>query len=388
MSLAIVSGALANKPFNGGNAWTRLSWVLGLKRLGFDVIFLEQIRTANCVNQEGTGASFGESVNRDYFRNVMTQFGLSGASALIHEDDLVSEGIPLSKLQALAREASLLVNISGHLTLEEIQRPIHCKVYFDDDPGYTQLWQAMGSSGARLDHHDFFYTIGANVGSPSCEIPTGTVEWRHVWPPVVLAEWPDTSTGQFTGFTTVASWRGAYSSVQYKGRTFGQKAHEFRKFIELPARCPASFEIALQIHPGDQKDLNALRENGWRIVDPFSVTHSPDAFRSYLQTSGAEFSVAQGMYVETQCGWFSDRTIRYLASGRPALVQNTGFDSHLPTGKGLLGFRTIEEAMDGVDRIVRDYSRHCQEARKLAEAHFDSDLLLRRMMKEIGVSHG
>ena len=187
-------------------------------------------------------------------------------------------------------------------------------------------------------------------------------------------------------FTTIASWRGPFGPVQSGGKTFGLKVHEFRKIIELPQRVPHAFEIALDIHPADQRDRDALERNGWRIVDPKMVAADPTAFRDYVQGSAAEFSVAQGIYVDTNSGWFSDRSVRYLASGKPVLVQDTGFGKRYPVGEGIVPFRTLDEAVAGADEIVRNYERHCRAARVLAETYFNSDLVLRRMLDEVGIA--
>jgi hypothetical protein len=142
--------------------------------------------------------------------------------------------------------------------------------------------------------------------------------------------------------------------------------------------------MALDIHPAEHQDLEKLRENGWRLVDPRSVAGDPDRFRNYIQQSGAEFSAAQGMYVESRSGWFSDRTARYLASGKPALVQETGFSRHLPTGEGLLGYSTLDEAAAGAEAIAQDYRAHCRAARRLAERYFDSDRILAEVLALVG----
>jgi hypothetical protein len=168
--------------------------------------------------------------------------------------------------------------------------------------------------------------------------------------------------------------------------TYGLKAHEFRKFVELPQRSSCDYEIALQIHPSDHKDLEALRTKGWRVTDPKTAAGSPQQFRRFVRSSGAEFSVAQGIYVDTNSGWFSDRTVRYLASGKPALVQETGFSRHYPTGEGLLTFKTLDEAVDGAERIAGDYGKHCAAARRVAEAHFDSDKVIREIAETIGLA--
>jgi hypothetical protein len=386
MKTVFISGALANKPFNGGNAWSRLSWVLGFKRLGFDVCFVEQISRRACVDVAGAVTEIAESVNLAYFRAVMEQFGLERSSALICDDGQELYGLPLQELMARAGTAVLLFNLGGHLTLPKIQDAPACKVYYDDDPGFTQFWHAQGSSGARLDGHDFFFTIGSNIGSAHCTIPSNGVVWRHTHPPVVLDDWPVCLQRAFDRLTTVASWRGPYGPVQFNGKTYGLKVHEFRKFLDIPERSGHSFEIALHIHPADQQDLDALRAHGWLTVDPKKVAGTPEQFRRYVQTSGAEFSVAQGIYVDTNSGWFSDRTVRYLASGRPALVQETGFSQHIPTGEGLLSFRTMDEAVQSVHDIARNYDRHCRAARRVAETCFDSAKVIRRLLDEIGLN--
>jgi hypothetical protein len=150
----------------------------------------------------------------------------------------------------------------------------------------------------------------------------------------------------------------------------------------LPQHVPQSLELALDIHPAEGSDLELLSLNGWGVVDAPSVAATPQAFREYVQGSGGEFSAAQGIYVETACGWFSDRTTRYLASGKPALVQDTGFTRTLPTGEGLLSFRTFDDAVAGAKRIAEDYDLHCRAARALAEEKFDSDRILSRFLEE------
>jgi hypothetical protein len=347
----IVSGALANKPHNGGEAWVRLSWARGMQRLGWDVIFVEQLdeQTADAV---------------DYFRAATRAFELP--ACLIGVDS----SIPAS--------ADLLINISGHLPpASPLFERIRTKVYVDIDPGYTQIWQEQGL--LDLTGHDHYYTIAQNIGAPDCSIPTGKLNWRTILQPVVLDDWPILPPPAEMTFTTVAAWRRSFGNVTYNGSTFGQKAHEFRKKIDLPRRSPHAFEIALQIYDGDHKDRDVLTANGWRLVAPKAVADTPQDFRRYVQQSAAEFSVAQGIYVATKSGWFSDRSIRYLATGRPVLVQSTGALG-VPVGVGIVPFDDVESAIAGADRIVRDYKDHAAAARQLAENHFDSNKVLTNLL--------
>lgn len=383
MKTVVVSGALANRAGNGGGAWVRLNWVLGLKRLGLDVYFVEEIGRQTCVDETGTVTSFEDSVNRAYFQEIGEQFGLGQSSALIYENGEQVQGLGYTDLLDLAASADLLVNISGHLTIEPLLKRFRRKAYIDLDPGFTQLWHASHNLGARLAGHDYYVTVGENIGGPNCSIPTNGLCWRPIRPPVVLEEWPVSSARESERFTTVGSWRGPYGSVQWNGKTLGLKVHEFRKFIELPIRSPYTFELALNIHPMEKKDLQSLHHYGWQLADPFTEAATPNAFRRYLQKSGAEFSAAQGVYVETNSGWVSDRTVGYLASGKPVLVQDTGFSHNYPVGEGLVPFRTLQEAVEGAARISANYPQHCQAARALAVNYFDSNKVLRRFLEEV-----
>ena len=334
-----VAGAIASKPRNGGEAWVRLSYVLGFRQLGLDVSFVEEVDEAS-----------DDAVA--WFREIVPD------GALVDRDGRALVGTPPD-------DGDLLVNVSGNLRNADLLRRWRRRAYVDLDPGFTQLWHADGL--LDLGGHDVYFTVGENVGRGDCAIPTDGIEWRPTRPPVVLDDWPQ-ANGGFDRFTTVATWRTA------RVGGYGVKLDEFRKFASLPRRVEHPFELALAIHPAEEPDLALLDENGWRVVDP------PEDFRAYVQRSGAEFSVAQGVYVETRSGWFSDRTARYLASGKPALVQDTG--SPVPSGEGLLTFTTLEEAAAGADAIARDHERHARAARALAEEHLDSDRVLTRLLED------
>ena len=406
MATVIVSGSMANKPANGGNVWVRMSWVVGLRRLGVDVYFLEQIAPEACVDDQGAPTEFAQSANREFFLRTAQWFGIGDSSALICTESRECAGLGWPQLVEVTKSADVLLNLNGHLTLSDLVSRVRRTVYIDDDPGFAQFWHADPQSRFKIAEHDFYYTIGENIGRPDCLVPTCGLDWRRIRQPVVLDDWPVAPADDCRRFTTIASWRGPYGPIEYQGRTLGLKCHEFRKVIELPgrvnavlaspatrkraagiapgaSRVPAHFEIALAIHPADGKDLRALVEHGWTIVEPQAVAGDAEAFRRYVQKSTAEFSVAQGVYVDTNSGWFSDRTVRYLASGKPALVQETGFSRRLPSGEGLVAFRTLDQAVDGVKRIICDYGGHCQAARAIAEEYFDSDKVLGRMLEEV-----
>lgn len=385
MKTAIVAGVVANRHLNGGAAWTRLNWALGMKKLGFSVFFLEQIAQQSCLDESGLPADFESCVNRDYFRRIMQEFGLAGSSALILENGLEVDGLSRQDLDRLIGDADLLINISGHLKYGSPGASCR-RIYVDLDPGYTQCWRQAGLLDKSFEAHDLFFTIGENIGRPGCPIPAASVDWQATRQPVVLEEWPVSAQGDPNRLTTVAAWRDSYGPLECGGRTMGTKVQEFRKYLRLPERVVQQCEIALAIDPEDQADLDRLQRCGWSIRAPGETVPDPGSFRQYVQQSGGEFSVAKQAYVASNSGWFSDRTVRYLASGKPALVQDTGFSENYPVGEGLLAFSSLDEAVAGAASIARDYERHCQAARRLAEDRFDSDKVLGDLVERAGVS--
>jgi hypothetical protein len=368
MTAVVVAGALATKPRNGGEAWVRLSWILGLQRLGVDVTFLEEVDP-------------GPAADEGWFRAVVRETGLTERAALVDPEGWVRQGLSDEQLRDRVRAADLLVNLSGNLRSPALRGLFRRAAYVDLDPGYTQLWHAEALD-VGLDGHDVFFTVGLLLGKPECSLPSAGVDWRPLPPPVVLDEWQPVEAECAERFTTVASWRGAYGPATHRGRTFGVKAHEFRRFASVPELAPGDYELALAIDRADSDDRSLLAARGWRLADPVAVAGTPSAFRTYVSTSSAEFSVAQGIYAETACGWFSDRTAKYLAAAKPALVQDTGVGRVLPTGRGLLTFRTLDEAVAGARRIVDDYGAHCRVAREIAVEHLDSDLVLGRFLED------
>jgi hypothetical protein len=385
MPIAIVSGALANKPGNGGEAWVRLAWALGLRRLGFDVHLVEVLGADACADESGARCRFEESTARATFESVISEFGLERRATLFGEDGEVLSGAEEADPADLLAEADVLFDLSGHLG-DRLDAPTAARrVYVDLDPAFTQAWHVDRSLSFTLAGYDHHVTVGTNVGRPGVPIPSGGVSWIPTLPPVLIDHWPATPVPPApVRLTTVSTWRAAHGAVALDGRPTNLKHHEFRRFLGLPDLVEeARFELALTIHPADGGDLAALRDHGWEVTPAAAVAATPAAYREYVVASTGEFSVAHGAYVSSGSGWFSDRTAAYLASGRPAIVQDTGLRG-LPLGDGLLTFSTLEEAATGARRIAAEPQAHGQAARQLAVEQLDSDLVLGRLLERIG----
>jgi hypothetical protein len=235
-----------------------------------------------------------------------------------------------------------------------------------------------------LSKHNLFFTVGLNVGQPDFPIPTRGLDWQRFVPPVALEHWPSQQDVEpRKPFTTIGQWRG--QEAVWQDEYYGPKREEFLKLIELPCKTSQPIELALLIHESETEDIATLRSNGWQLTNPHEVAGGRDGFRSYIQQSRGEFSVAKQGYIKSRSGWFSDRTVCYLASGRPVLVQDTGIDKHLPVGRGLLTFSTLREALSGIESINADYDGHCAAARQLAEEKFAAPRVLQSILERAGV---
>jgi hypothetical protein len=378
----LLSGMIAADPHQGGATWAVLQYLLGFRRLGHDVYFVEPLPGASL---RPAGAAPADTVNAAYFRQVVSEFGLAHAAALLVERTRETVGLPYPELLRVARRADLLVNVSGMLTDPDLTGGIPVRAYLDLDPGFVQLWHTAEGIDMRFAGHTHFVTIGLAVGRPDCPVPTCGLPWLTTPQPVVLEHWPVADRIRCDALTTVGNWRG-YGSVEHGGVFYGQKAHSLRRVITLPSRTRERFLLALAIHPEETKDLAALRANGWRLTDPSQVAHSPAAYRKFVRGSKGEFGVAKSGYAAARCGWFSDRSLCYLASGRPVIAQETGFSRFLPTGAGLFAFETAEDVLGAIDALNGDYARHARAARQVAEEQFDSDRVLGRLLGRLGVA--
>jgi hypothetical protein len=367
----LICGCIAQKPGQAGHTWQYLQYLLGFRRLGYDVLFLDRLN----------GAVARGDWRLRYLAGVMDEFGLGDAWS-VGLDGGLHAGRSRAEVLAFAAEADLLVNVMGFCTDGEVLGRARRRLFLDTDPGFGQMWRALDLADIFAGH-DVHATIGERIGAADCTIPDCGLRWIVTRQPVALDAWPalPPPTGSIR-FTSVASWRGAYGPIDFGGHRYGLRVHQFRRFSDLPRIADARFELALGIDPAEGEEAERLRGNGWALVDPSCVAATPSGYRRYLQGSSAELMVAKGMYVDSRSGWFSERSICYLASGRPVLAQDTGLAGLYPVGSGLVTFSSLEEAAAGVDTIRGEYRTHAAAARDLAEAHFDSDPVLTRLLTE------
>jgi hypothetical protein len=374
----VVGGVLSLPPFSPGTAWDRLHYVLGLKDLGHDVVFVEEVEADWCLDSRGRPCDYGRSANRAAFEAVLAEFGLLTRSCQLYQGGRETAGLSMRRLRSTLAGADLLINISGHVKNDMLLEPAGRRAYLDQDPVYTQLWDAEYGAEMGLDHHDVLFTVGANVGTPMATVPDGGRRWHHCLPPVLLDQWPYRFDPRAERFTTVASW-GRYADLRYGGRAYGSKQAEFVRFAELPRRTGEPFELALRGAAGD--DLAAvLADNGWIVRDGAELSTLRD-YREFIAGSRAEIAVTKGAYATGWAGWLGDRSAQYLASGKPVLSQSTGIEQVVPTGRGLLTFGTLDEAVAATEAVAADYAGHCRAARRLAEEHLDHRVVLPSMLE-------
>ena len=357
MARVLVSGMLAGDPGQGGATWAVLQWILGLRRLGHDVWALEPVRElrADVVA---------------YFGRVAAAFGLQDRAALVGPGRQVVGQAP--------EDAELLLDVAGMLRDDELFGAVPTRVYLDLDPAFTQLWHTQGIE-MRLEGHTHFATVGLALGSTDCPVPTLGRDWITTPPPVVLERWPFSDRIRHDAFTTVGNWR-SYGTLEANGMRYGQRAHTVRGLIELPGRTAQPITPALAIDDAEEPDLRALAANGWHLLSAEQMARTPARYHDFVQGSRAELGLPKEGYVVGRTGWFSDRSACYLASGRPVLLQETGFSTYLPTGEGLLAYDGVDSAAEGIATIVADYEHHRREARALAEGLLDSDVVLANLL--------
>ena len=378
MATVVISAyKVASKPQIGGHFWVYLQYALGLRRLGCDVYWLEQFRPPDDPAAETRLLST--------FFERLRQFGLEGKALLYARDRGRGAGPDAfrfvggdwSDAERVLRQVDLLLNF--HYAIDP--RLLACArrtALVDIDPGLLQFWISTGQ--LNVPAHDCYLTTGETVGTPAARFSDCGLPWHRIRPPVCLDLWPFTYDPHAEAFTTVSSWSTTdWLKVTANGKTIlreNTKRVAFLEFAELPRRTRQPLELALYTDDRDAADLTRLTRNGWRVRHSSEVAGSPDAYRSYIQRSRGEFSCAKASCMEFQNAWVSDRTLCYLASGKPVVVQDTGPSSYLVNGEGMFRFSSVDEAAAALDTINCDYERHCRAARDLAETHFDSKRVL------------
>jgi hypothetical protein len=290
--------------------------------------------------------------------------------------------MPLADAVKVVKESDVLLNFDGCLKSIEGLEQVPCRVYIDNSAGKTMVYKAEYGIDPGLNFHNHFFTFGLNIGTSKSDIPTLGLPWKVLPECVVLADWPSAIDEGCTRFTTITSWSGR-PTYNFKGRYSGEKADEWKKFIELPRYTNQPLEIALDLQKGILEEMQSWTKIGWSLVDTRRF-HSLQDYRSYIANSRAEFTAMHSPFVYYNMANCGQRMMTYLASGKPVLMQSTGIEDHFPTGLGLLTFRTMEEALAGIERINKDYLAHCKAARAIAEEFFDSDKVLSTMLLQLG----
>jgi hypothetical protein len=375
----IVTGYLIRNT-GGGHVLSILHYLDGLQQLGYEVVFLEHFGWAESCYDPTIGAMSDDPGH-----------GISVIAPILHSigverwcyvgPDGIYHGMSRQDVLSACRSAEFLVSLWLVTWMEEM-RECRYRIFIDLDPGFTQFPMSPLPVPARDGYaspyeFDIHFSYGTRIGAPDCPIPTHGIVWHPLLPPVSLRLLPPIRTTDCGRFTTVMGWN-SRTPIVYKDQEYGQKDVEFRRVIDLPKRLPEmTFEIALG---GGSAPRAEIASAGWKLVDPQIEIPTPERYLDYIAGSSGEFSVAVNLEVKARSGWFSDRTAAYLASGKPAVVQETGFSEFLPTGEGLLAFGDLDGAVAAIEAVCSDYQRHCRIARELAEEYLDARKVLGRML--------
>jgi hypothetical protein len=386
----VVTGLIATYPL-GGVAWDYVAYVAGFARLGYEVFYLED--TGNWF-YDPRAQTFTDDVgwNVRYLTDAFAYAGVElGGRWSVRSPDGEYHGATQRETERFCQRADLFLNVSGACWLRDGYRGARCSAYLDSDPGYSQAKLdavARGTADEDVAYsvnliraHDRFLTFAENINDPSCRIPHCGLTWIPTRQPIVLDHWPVTYTPNAPAYTTVMSWKTDVTLPSIDGVTYGGKDVELARFFELPRHTPAVLELAL----AGSAPRDPLRRCGWRIADPQENSATMAAYRNYLIQSHGEWSVAKQAYVALRSGWFSTRSAAYLACGKPAVLQDTGFSRYYPTGAGLFAFTTLEESVAALAAVESDYERHCAAAHELAKRELAAERVLPRLLADCGL---
>jgi hypothetical protein len=381
----VVTGLLGQYHF-GGVIWDYVQYLLGFRKLGHEVWYLEDsgVWPYDSVAQTYTVDC---SANVRALEAAMAEFGFAGRWIYRNGANGQFFGIEEKAARELVRGADLIANVSGAALLDDFEFGGCHRMFLDGDPMFTQINMddPRKGAGARIRAHDSHFSFGLNIGAPDCLVPTGGLNWKRTVQPVDLDFWPVREVPPARGLTTVMNWT-SYASCVWNGEDYGQKDVEFNRFLDLPSQVPGeSFVLAMGQGPNRQRPTEMLREKQWTILEPSEVVPDHLAYGDFLSTSKGEWSIAKNGYVKSRSGWFSGRTACYLAAGRPAIVQETGWSRHIPAGQGLFAFETADDVARAAAEMNRDYAAHRRAARALAETHFEAGKVCQDLIVQAGL---
>jgi hypothetical protein len=382
----VVLGSMSTMPV-AGIVYLTMQYVLGFQRLGFEVYYVEaHARTPSMLMQRADDDS--SALAAAFIASVMQRFDM-GRHWCFHalHDDGRFYGLSQRELRTLYQDAALLINLHGSTEPLPEHSATGRLVYLGTDPVQVEidLYHNIRRTIEFLEPHCAFFTWGENYGNPDCKVPVS--ERFHFKPtrqPLVLDLWQNGSHGTAEAFTTIGNWQQAWRTLTFQGETYTWSKHDqFLKFIDLPRCTSQAFELALS--SCSEADRRMLTDHGWRVEQALGLSLEIDEYRVYLQGSRGEFTVAKDQNVRLRSGWFSDRSACYLAAGRPVITQETGFSNILPTGEALFAFSTLDDILHAVETINADYQRHRRAAYEIAHDYFSYEVVLSRLLAEVGL---
>jgi hypothetical protein len=372
----IVLGFLIREP-TGGSAWAWLNYLCGLVEMGHDVYYLEDsYDRPSCYGPDLSGPSTDAEYGLGFAARVLGRYDLGERWAYYDAHTRRWRGPRADDALDLCKTADLVLNITGYNPIRDWLKSVPARAFIDLDPGFMQIRNLTNPVFRRhCADHTAFFSIGQNIGKPSCLVPDDGFPWQPIRQPVPLRMWPQVPAPRDGRYTTVMTWESSARPLEYGDlRLEMKKSVSLAPLMDLPNRMGSIFELAVRAQ--SDAPLSMLRQAGWEIANIGAVSRDPWSYQAFIQRSKAEFGVTTVGYLTSQCGWFSERSVGYLASGRPVLAQNTGFPEWLPCGAGVFAFRSVEEAADTITRIESDYGFHCRAARELAIEYFAAPRVL------------
>jgi len=384
-SLKIVVGGYAVGFPMGGQVWMLMHYLKGLALLGHDVIFLEDTAEWALPFNPDTGSPSEDSAHgRRIVGEAFDRIGFTGRWAYnsIFENRLY--GMERQDLERFCSQADLFLNISGVIPLRDAYLKAKVRAVIDTDPVFTQ--HKIAADPWTRDYflqHDLVFTYGCNIPSGATGLPLSGIEYIPTAMPVVLDMWPVLDTPG-AGFSTIGTWDAKDRDIVIGGRTLSwRKSEKYERIINLPGLLPG-VTLDLTMSGMRPQDARRFASHGWTVKDALALSKDIWTYRDYIQNSTGEFSVAKEQNIQLKSGWFSDRSATYLACGRPVIVEDTGFGSYLPIGCGLVPFEGPDNARTAIETVLADYPKHRRAARRIAEQHFDSSLVLTGILKHCG----